>query len=70
MVWITRDLEEISKVGVRDTGKTSEFRFPNDVPRSGTERGGILAELKRVLCLLQCWILPSERSSRLVRSSR
>ena len=24
MVWITRDLEEISKVGVRDTGKTSE----------------------------------------------
>lgn len=27
MVWITRDLEEISKVGVRDTGKTSELEL-------------------------------------------
>lgn len=48
MVWITRDLEEISKVGVRDTGKTSELRFPNDVPRSEIGRGGIVAELKCV----------------------
>lgn len=63
--WVTRDMESIAKVGVRDTGKTSEFKV-FQLSRRRWDRG--LADIN--WAELQCSTRRSERSSPPAPNSR